>query len=775
MNSSTKHCRSDPLGRGWAFGGLFPGHGRILAPLIEPTMHSSRKRPASGRISKHSTISRRLRRSARLSGERLEKRDLLSVTPVGDPFQVNPISEGDQNTPLVAANADGDFLVVWNTAGRVGESGTATAQRFESDGTRVGDPIPLPFFPGDIALENSGGFVIVSATVVQRFDEHGAMEGEPVEFNPMPPPNTRASSTSVAIDAEGDLVIAWRDVVLSAYQSNIVAQRIGADGGLQGGRFQVNTTEDTEGEHVNPTVAMDAEGDFVIAWNRDFGQYGIFAQRYNAAGEAQGEEIRVTPAESEEKFANADVAIDQDGDFVVAWNRYFASILSAVFTRRYSAAGEPLEDAVQVDTVNPNSALRTLQDIALDADGDYVVTWTHGQGPSSFIGGQLFFQRFTSDGARDGGETPVDDSTEVSRFLGGLAMAPEGDFVVVWADEAQDSDGDDVFARRFEVAGVEPTIATDTVGVYSITSSSFFLRNSNSAGDGDLSFPFGAADQGYIPLAGDWDGDGTDTIGVYSEATGAFFLRNSSSAGPGEIAFHFGAGGQGYIAVVGDWDGDGTDSIGLYSPVNGAFLLKNSNSAGAGDIVVFFGAGGEGLDPLAGDWDGDGADTVGLYRSEGGVFFLRNVNEPGAADVTVQYGPGGAGLSPVVGSWDGDADDTVGLYRTADATFLLRNENTAGPADVAPFAYGAGGETLLPRIGNWDGVDPISQNVVLAGADPDQVIPRLTQLGIDLQSFLSRHSIDLRYVDLPGDELIDVSGRTASVDGGIERAAGWNR
>jgi hypothetical protein len=342
-----------------------------------------------------------------------------------------------------------------------------------------------------------------------------------------------------------------------------------------------------------------------------------------------------------------------------------------------------------------------------------------------------------------------------------LAITPDGNFAAFWVEQDDANDGDDVFAQRFTVSDDAPSIATATAGIYSTETSAFFLRNQNTAGGGDLNFPFGAPGQGYTPITGDWNGDGIDTIGIYSEATGGVFLRNSNSAGAADIVFQFGAAGPGYVPIAGDWDGNGTDTIGLYSPATGTFFLKNSNSGGAADIVLTFGAGGSTLLPLAGDWNGDGTDTVGVYQTAAGVFFLRDVNQAGPADVSVQYGPGGAGLLPITGSWDGDEDDTVGLYRVADGTFLLRNENSPGPAQVAPFSFGPGGSGIVPLAGDWNG--PVA-GLALAGSSPDEVISRLSQLGINLQNYLSSQGIDLRYVDLPGDQIIDVSGGDVLID-----------
>ena len=66
-----------------------------------------------------------------------------------------------------------------------------------------------------------------------------------------------------------------------------------------GSEFKVNTyTVDNQGNFFyGQSVATDAAGNFVITWQSDGGQdgggSGIFAQRYNAAGVAQGGEFLV--------------------------------------------------------------------------------------------------------------------------------------------------------------------------------------------------------------------------------------------------------------------------------------------------------------------------------------------------------------------------------------------------------------------------------------------------------------------------------------------------
>jgi hypothetical protein len=237
----------------------------------------------------------------------------------------------------------------------------------------------------------------------------------------------------------------------------------------------------------------------------------------------------------------------------------------------------------------------------------------------------------------------------------------------------------------------------DTPGVYVPGSGAWFLRNSNSPGAADVVFTFGPGGGGFVPLRGDWDGDGDDTAGLYSPTTAAFFLKNTNAGGAADVVFTFGPAGAGFVPIVGDWDGDGTDTVGLYNPATSAFFLKNTNSGGAADLVFTFGAGG--AVPLVGDWNNDGADTVGLYQPSTAVFFLRNSNSNGPADIPpFTFGP--PDQTPLAGDWNGDGTDSIGIYTPATGVWFLSNGFTGGAADLA-FTYGPPG--AVPITGDWDG------------------------------------------------------------------------
>src|SRR5688572_15852662 len=84
-----------------------------------------------------------------------------------------------------------------------------------------------------------------------------------------------------------------------------------------GGEFHVNTH--TTDSQVFADVAADADGDFIVVWrsdNQDGNLGGIYAQRYNAAGAKQGDEFRVNTVTTGNQM-NPSVAMDDAGNFVV--------------------------------------------------------------------------------------------------------------------------------------------------------------------------------------------------------------------------------------------------------------------------------------------------------------------------------------------------------------------------------------------------------------------------------------------------------------------------
>src|SRR5436305_6518214 len=121
--------------------------------------------------------------------------------------------------------------------------------------------------------------------------------------------------------------------------------------------------------------------------------------------------------------------------------------------------------------------------------------------------------------------------------------------------------------------------ASDGIGVYRASEGKCYFRNSSTPGNAEYVFTYGVAGAGWLPIAGDWDGDGKATVGLYDPSRGLFYLRATTTPGDDRgISFTFGPPGVNWVPIAGDWDGDGKATVGLYDPSRGLFYLRATNT-----------------------------------------------------------------------------------------------------------------------------------------------------------------------------------------------------
>ncbi|MDZ8259486.1 beta strand repeat-containing protein [Nostoc sp. ChiQUE01b] len=294
--------------------------------------------------------------------------------------------------------------------------------------------------------------------------------------------NNSQSNSTVAIDTNGNFVISWQSFDQDELSSNgIYAQRYNSAGVALGDEFRVNST--TSGNQFNPTIAMDADGDFVISWTgQDASGNGIYAQRYNNAGIAVGTEFRVNSTTSGNQF-NSTIAIDTDGDFVISWTGQDGSG-NGIYAQRYNNAGVAVGSEFRVNSTT--SSNQNNSTIAIDADGDFVISWqSYGQ-DGDYYG--IYAQRYNSSGIAVGGEFQVNNTTTTTGYQLSptVAMDASGDFVISWQSYGQDGSGYGIYARCYNSSGVaqgnefkvnsttisdqkNPTVAMDANGDFVIS------------------------------------------------------------------------------------------------------------------------------------------------------------------------------------------------------------------------------------------------------------------------------------------------------------------
>ncbi|MDE4145237.1 calcium-binding protein [Phaeobacter gallaeciensis] len=136
--------------------------------------------------------------------------------------------------------------------------------------------------------------------------------------------NTLGNQTAVSVSTSGDggLVAVWQADALDGDGSGIYGRVFSASGRPLGEEFQVNTY--FSGDQSSPSVAVLADGSIVVTWDseaQDGSGKGIFAQRFSSLGEPVGEEFQVNSYVSSSQTAPEITALDGGGYFV-AWQSY---------------------------------------------------------------------------------------------------------------------------------------------------------------------------------------------------------------------------------------------------------------------------------------------------------------------------------------------------------------------------------------------------------------------------------------------------------------------
>ena len=346
----------------------------------------------------------------RLSLERLETRQMLSLAPLGMAGVVNTHIDGPQQTfsqtraSAVATAAEGHTVVVWASEDQDGSLFGVYGQRFDAAGARIGEEFP------------------VNAT-------------------------TYGSQTfpSVAMDEDGDFVVTWSSLFQDGGGYGVYARRYNAAGIALDDEFRVN--QEALGNQNFSSVAMDEDGDFVIAWtsaDQDGDKTGVYARCYNSDGTATGgtgNEFRVN-ATTQGNQRQPDVSIDAAGGFFVVWNSQDQDGSGGgIYGRRYRFDATPLGDEFAVNTTTIGNQQFPAVDV--DASGA-VVVWQSFDADSDTW--QVYAQMFDADGDAAGDEIFIASGRTAS-----VAKGAGNDFVVAW--ETDNASETEILARHFGAVG----------------------------------------------------------------------------------------------------------------------------------------------------------------------------------------------------------------------------------------------------------------------------------------------------------------------------------
>jgi hypothetical protein len=225
----------------------------------------------------------------------------------------------------------------------------------------------------------------------------------------------------------------------------------------------------------SPLIARGAGGSYVAAWPAS-GHAN--AQTFNADGTPASSsfQIALSPFQS----GHAPLAMDKDGDFVSVWFEYnpdnskLLPYAGKVYAQRYAHDGTPQGAAIKVASVTDGYSLRGTIQVAMDDDGDFAVAWTErkSRAPVQFAyfvieaqSSKTYAKVYKANGQVRTPLTAVDKvATKYCRtivlappvcfnynVLEGLAMNGTGDLVMVFDVERSGAQQKTTSARTFDL------------------------------------------------------------------------------------------------------------------------------------------------------------------------------------------------------------------------------------------------------------------------------------------------------------------------------------
>ena len=226
----------------------------------------------------------------------------------------------------------------------------------------------------------------------------------------------------------------------------VFGQQYDAAGNAVGGEFLVNSAESFD--QRAPSLAALNDGGYVVVWESDFtapdsSSLGVFGQRYDAGGNAVGGQFLVNTFTTSSQSAASVTGLD-DGGYVVAWRSFGQDGDSwGIYGQRYDAAGAAVGGEFQVSTETAG-AQDIPEVVALDGGG-YVVVWQSAAQDGS--GNGVFGQAYDAANAALGGEFQINATTAGDQGMPVVTALTGGGFVATW--DSADADQSGVFARVF--------------------------------------------------------------------------------------------------------------------------------------------------------------------------------------------------------------------------------------------------------------------------------------------------------------------------------------
>jgi Ca2+-binding RTX toxin-like protein len=253
--------------------------------------------------------------------------------------------------------------------------------------------------------------------------------------------------TSVQMDynpTAGVGVIVWADYngFAGGAQRDVIARRFNSSGAFLGSAFRVNTNFATDA--TEPVVAVNNDGSFLVAWNRGT---GLAATRlFKSTGVAAANQV---DHDLPLLCSVGGLATNGAGKYVLSFTVDKGAGNFDIQAQRFTSSGGKNGGAINVNFTTAQGQFNSS--VGVDSGGNFVVAWESAH--QDVVGTRgVYFQRFGASGGKWGGETRANVTTAGNQIRPSVDMDAAGNYVVAWSGNGI-GDTNGIFHRRYNNAG----------------------------------------------------------------------------------------------------------------------------------------------------------------------------------------------------------------------------------------------------------------------------------------------------------------------------------
>jgi prepilin-type processing-associated H-X9-DG protein len=229
---------------------------------------------------------------------------------------------------------------------------------------------------------------------------------------------------AAALDDKGRFMIVWTS---GQAGSRIVKGRLfKVSGSPLTSEFAISTT----GDNFTPSVAVDPNGLFSVAWSvqpAGSSQYSVAYRQYNSNGTPRTAVLWV--AQNLSGIPAASVDMNQSRDLIIAWNGEQTDI----YARLYDPNNNPKTSQLLVNTFQTGK--QEKPSVSLSDSGMFVVVWQSENSDGSDYG--ICGRQYDPNHVPVGQEFPINLYAYRKQHTPDVTMDPNDNFFTVWQYEAE--------------------------------------------------------------------------------------------------------------------------------------------------------------------------------------------------------------------------------------------------------------------------------------------------------------------------------------------------